>query len=172
MLGTVEGLVGEADELLFLGGVIRVDGDPQAEGDLELAGIYVEGLPLHDSLSAVTPDNPAMLIHTSGHGVFVNQKAMTLVEMDATTEPPAGGEIVRDASGRPTGMMRESAQDVFRAAFAAHQAQRPAEVNEAEMRRKIKLAGEESLRHGITSFQDLGTTFAEVDLIRTMAQKV
>jgi len=36
--------------------------------------VLVEGLPLHDSLSAVTPDNPVMLIHTSGHGVFVNQK--------------------------------------------------------------------------------------------------
>ena len=131
----------------------------------------VEGLPLHDSLSAVTPDNPAMLIHTSGHGVFVNQKAMTLVEMDGTTEPPEGGEIVHDESGRPTGMMRESAQDVFRAAFAAHQSQRPADVSEAEMRRKITLAGEELLRHGITSFQDLGTTFAEVDLIKIMAEE-
>ncbi|MBT8079978.1 MAG: amidohydrolase family protein, partial [Gammaproteobacteria bacterium] len=131
----------------------------------------VEGLPLHDSLSAVTPDNPAMLIHTSGHGVFVNQKAMTLVELDESSVAPEGGEIVKDENGRPTGMMRESAQDVFRNAFAAHQAQRPADVNEAEMRRKITLAGEESLRHGITSFQDLGTTFAEVDIIKTMAEE-
>ena len=131
----------------------------------------VEGLPLHHSLSAVTPNNPTMLIHTSGHGVFVNQKAMTLVEMNATTAAPEGGEIVRDADGNPTGMMRESAQDVFRNAFASHEALRPPAVNEAEMRRKITLAGEESLRHGITSFQDLGTTFAEVDLIRTMAEE-
>lgn len=131
----------------------------------------VEGLPLHHSLSAVTPNNPTMLIHTSGHGVFVNQKAMTLVEMNATTAAPEGGEIVRDADGNPTGMMRESAQDVFRNAFASYEALRPPAVNEAEMRRKITLAGEESLRHGITSFQDLGTTFAEVDLIRTMAEE-
>ena len=129
----------------------------------------VEGLPLHHSLSAVTPDHPVMLIHTSGHGVFVNQKAMTLVEMDETTPDPEGGEIVRDATGRPTGMMRESAQDVFREAYSGHQGRRPANIAEAEMRRMITLAGEESLRHGITSFQDMGTTFAEVDLIRTMA---
>lgn len=133
--------------------------------------VLVEGLPLHDSLSAVTPDNPAMLIHTSGHGVFVNRKAMTLVELDETTMPPEGGEIVRDDSGRATGMMRESAQDVFRQAYAAHQALRDADVIEQEMRRKVTLAGEESLRHGITSFQDLGTTFAEVDLIKTMAEE-
>jgi predicted amidohydrolase YtcJ len=133
--------------------------------------ILVEGLPLHDSLSAVTPDNPVMLIHTSGHGVFVNQKAMTLVEMGNDTMPPEGGEIVRDETGRATGMMRESAQDVFRQAFSGHQGRRPAGVAEDEMRRMVKLAGEESLRHGITSFQDLGTSFAEVDLLKKMADE-
>jgi predicted amidohydrolase YtcJ len=133
--------------------------------------VLVEGLPVHDSLSAVTPDNPVMLIHTSGHGVFVNQKAMSLVELGDDTEPPEGGEIVRDASGRATGMMRESAQDVFRQAYSGHQGRRPAGVAEEEMRRMIRLAGEESLRHGITSFQDAGTTFAEVDLIKKMAEE-
>lgn len=131
--------------------------------------VLVEGLPVHDSLSAVTPDNPVMLIHTSGHGVFVNQRAMSLVELGDDTEPPEGGEIVRDKNGRATGMMRESAQDVFRQAYSGHQGRRPANVAEEEMRRMIRLAGEESLRHGITSFQDAGTTFAEVDLIKTMA---
>jgi predicted amidohydrolase YtcJ len=133
--------------------------------------VLVEGLPLHDSLSAVTPDHPAMLIHTSGHGVFVNQKAMTLVELGDDTVAPEGGEIVRDANGRATGMMRESAQDIFREAYSGHQGRRPAGVAEAEMRRMVRLAGEESLRYGITSFQDLGTTFAEVDLLKKMADE-
>ena len=44
-------------------------------------------------------------------------------------------------------------------------------VAEAELRRMVTLAGEESLRHGITSFQDLGTTFAEVDLLKAMADE-
>ncbi len=133
--------------------------------------VLVEGMPVHDSLSAATPDHPVMLIHTSGHGVFVNAFAMRLVELDGTTEPPEGGEIVKDENGRPTGMMREAAQDIFRIAYSGHQGRRPAGVAEAEMRRMITLAGEESLRYGITSFQDLGTTFAEVDLIRTMAEE-
>ena len=131
----------------------------------------VEGLPVHDSLSAATPDHPVMLIHTSGHAVFVNQYAMRLVEVDGNTQPPPGGEIVRDANGRATGMMREAAQDVFRVAYSGHQGRRPAGVAESELRRMITLAGEESLRHGITSFQDLGTTFAEVDLLKTMADE-
>jgi predicted amidohydrolase YtcJ len=133
--------------------------------------VLVEGLPVHDSLSAATPDHPVMLIHTSGHGVFVNQNAMTLVELDGDTPSPPGGEIVRDENGRATGMMRESAQDIFRAAYSGHQGRRPAGIAEAELRRMVTLAGEESLRHGITSFQDLGTTFAEVDLIKAMADE-
>ena len=131
----------------------------------------IEGLPLHDTLSAATPDHPVMLIHTSGHAVFVNEMAMQLVGMDERTEPPPGGEIVRDANGRATGMMREAAQDAFREAYAEHQARRPADVAEAELRRMIRLAGEAALRNGITSFQDLGTTFAEVDLLKTMADE-
>ena len=133
--------------------------------------VLVEGLPLHDSLSDATPDHPVMLIHTSGHAVFVNQRAMTLVEVDGNTRPPAGGEIVRDEMGRATGMMREAAQDIFRLAWSGHQGRRPGGVAEAELRRMITLAGEESLRHGITSFQDLGTSFAEVDLLKVMADE-
>ena len=131
----------------------------------------VEGLPLHDSLSEATPEHPVMLIHTSGHAVFVNQYAMRLAEVDGNTTPPPGGEIVRDANGRATGMMREAAQDIFRAAYSGHQGRRPAGVAETELRRMITLAGEESLRHGITSFQDLGSTFAEVDLLKKMADE-
>ena len=137
----------------------------------EKEDVLVEGLPVHDSLSAATPDHPVMLIHTSGHGVFVNERAMRLVELDETTVPPEGGEIVRDEQGNATGMMREAAQDVFRSAYSGHQGRRPAGVAEAELRRMITLAGEESLRHGITSFQDLGTTFAEVDVIKQMADE-
>jgi predicted amidohydrolase YtcJ len=133
--------------------------------------LLVEGLPVHDSLSEATPDHPVMLIHTSGHAVFVNQNAMSLVEIDGDTPSPPGGEIVRDASGRATGMMREAAQDIFRAAYSGHQGRRPAGIAETELRRMVTLAGEESLRHGITSFQDLGTSFAEVDLIKAMADE-
>ena len=133
--------------------------------------VLVEGLPVHDTLSAATPDHPVMLIHTSGHAVFVNQKAMTLVELDGSTEAPPGGEIVRDKNGRATGMMREAAQDVFRIAHSGHQGRRPAGIADAELRRMMTLAGEESLKHGITSFQDMGTTFAEVDLLKEMADE-
>ena len=75
----------------------------------------VEGLPLHDSLSEATPEHPVMLIHTSGHAVFVNQYAMRLAEVDGNTTPPPGGEIVRDANGRATGKAQTSKPAPFQA---------------------------------------------------------
>ena len=133
--------------------------------------ILVDGIPVHDALSAVSPNNPVMLIHTSGHGLFANQAAMNEAGIDANTVPPEGGEIVKKEDGTPTGMMREAAQDAIRAAFADFEALRTPEQAEAELRRAIITAGEESLKYGITSFQDLGTSFEEVDLLKKMADE-
>lgn len=133
--------------------------------------ILVDGVPIHDKLSAVSPNNPVMLIHTSGHGVFANQAAMDAAGIKGDTVPPEGGEIVLKADGTPSGMMREAAQDAIRASFAEFEALRTPEQAEAELRRAIITAGEESLKYGITSFQDLGTTYAEVDLLKKMADE-
>ena len=133
--------------------------------------ILVDGIPVHDALSAVSPNNPVMLIHTSGHGLFANQAAMNEAGIDANTVPPEGGEIVKKEDGTPTGMMREAAQDAIRAAFADFEALRTPEQAEAELRRAIITAGEESLKYGITSFQDLGTSFEEVGLLKKMADE-
>jgi len=133
--------------------------------------ILVDGVPIHDKLSAVSPNNPVMLIHTSGHGVFANQAAMDAAGIKGDTVPPEGGEIVLKEDGTPSGMMREAAQDAIRASFAEFEALRTPEQAEAELRRAIITAGEESLKYGITSFQDLGTTYAEVDLLKKMADE-
>ncbi len=133
--------------------------------------ILVDGVPIHDKLSAVSPNNPVMLIHTSGHGVFANQAAMDAAGIKGDTVPPEGGEIVLKEDGTPSGMMREAAQDSIRASFAEFEALRTPEQAEAELRRAIITAGEESLKYGITSFQDLGTTYAEVDLLKKMADE-
>jgi predicted amidohydrolase YtcJ len=133
--------------------------------------ILIDGIPVHDTLTAVSPDNPVMLIHTSGHAVFANQAAMDISGINGSTIPPEGGEIVHKADGAPTGMMREAAQDAVRAAFADYEALHTPEQIETELRRAIITAGEESLKYGITSFQDLGTNFKEVNLLKTMADE-
>src|SRR5205085_6741146 len=68
----------------------------------------VEGFPLHASLDRVSPNNPVVLTHASGHATFVNQKAMELSGVTAATPNPDGGEILKDAKGEPTGLLRET----------------------------------------------------------------
>ena len=48
---------------------------------------------------------------------------------------------------------------------------RSKEELEKEHRLQVQLAAEEILENGITSFQDLGSSFEEVDLLKTMADE-
>jgi hypothetical protein len=67
----------------------------------------VEGFPLHASLDQVSPNNPVLLTHASGHAAFVNGKAMEAAGITRETKDPQGGEILKDKSGNPTGLLRE-----------------------------------------------------------------
>ncbi|NIP59097.1 MAG: amidohydrolase family protein [Gemmatimonadetes bacterium] len=129
----------------------------------------VEGLPVHDGLSAASPENPVILRHVSGHGIFVNAAAMEAAGIDRSTSDPEGGEIVRDASGRSIGMLRESAAGLVEEVYRAARAQRSPEDIVAERREQARIAGEHALAHGITSFQDMGATWDDLDLFLAMA---
>lgn len=116
----------------------------------------VEGVPVNDSLSSVSPDNPVRLTHASGHAYFVNDKALEAANIDKATPDPRGGTIVRDADGEATGMLRETARDLVDAAEKDYlNGLSPAE-REALNRERVRLAGEQALRFGVTSFQDAG----------------
>jgi predicted amidohydrolase YtcJ len=131
----------------------------------------IEGLPAHHGLSGVSPDNPVLLIHVSGHGVFANALALDEAGINPNTLDPAGGEIVRDEEGNPTGMLRETAQDGAREALARYRARRSLDEIEAEMRKQVRLAAEEAIANGITTFHDMGETFDTIDLLKRMAEE-
>ncbi|MXW11053.1 MAG: amidohydrolase [Gammaproteobacteria bacterium] len=131
----------------------------------------VEGVPVHASLSAVSPENPVDLEHSSGHAAFANALAMELAGIDDDTPDPPGGTIVRDASGAATGLMRETAQRLVGAARARSEAERSAEDLDAEFRREVELAGAESLMYGVTTFHDAGSSFETIDRLRALAEE-
>ncbi len=131
----------------------------------------VEGFPVHASLDAVSPDNPVILTHASGHAVFVNAKTMEAAQITRDTANPGGGEILKDAHGAPTGLLRETAQGLANRAHDAYLAKRtPAEVA-ADLRKVIDLASKECLSKGITTFEDAGSPLATADMFRTMAER-
>ncbi len=131
----------------------------------------VEGVPTHHRLSAVSPDNPVLLGHASGHAAFANARAMELGRISPETEDPEGGEIVRDAAGRPTGLLREKAQGLVRMALSEARKQMTPDELEAEQREQVRLAGAEALAHGITTFHDAGASFETIDLFRRLADE-
>jgi predicted amidohydrolase YtcJ len=118
----------------------------------------VEGFPLHASLDKVSPNNPVVLTHASGHASFVNQKALEASGITRDTPNPTGGEILRDKDGNATGLMRESASGLIR---------RPQET-EDDVRRQLALADEEVIGKGITTFHDAGSPFTTIDVVKKM----
>ncbi len=61
-------------------------------------------------LDSRTPQNPVVLKQNSCHMIVANSAALRLCGIDQHTPDPNGGRIVKDASGRPTGLLQESAQ--------------------------------------------------------------
>jgi predicted amidohydrolase YtcJ len=126
----------------------------------------VEGFPTHASLDKVSPNNPVALVHASGHAAFVNAKAMELSGIRRPTESPAGGEILRDANGDATGLLRETAQRLIKRGAGAPQP--TPEETAARDRKVLELASEEVLSKGITTFEDAGSPLATIDRMKAM----
>jgi len=128
-----------------------------------------DGVPTHHALSEVSPDNPVLLTHASGHASLANAAAMEAADITAATPDPSGGTFVRDAEGNPTGFLRQAAQLQARAALNRHEEGMTPDEVQVRFRRQVELAGEDALRHGVTSFHDQGSSFADVDRLRAMA---
>ena len=126
----------------------------------------VEGFPTHASLDKVSPNNPVLLTHASGHASFVNQKALEVSGISASTPNPDGGEILKDKSGNPTGLLRETASRLIKR--GAGEPTPTAEETETRGRRALELADQEVISKGITSFQDAGSSFELINRVKRM----
>ncbi len=131
----------------------------------------VDGVPLHATIDGASPNNPIILEHASGHAIYVNKRALELAGITRRTANPAGGEIVKDARGEPTGLLRENAADLVSRAYNAADAKRTPTERAAMRKRIVDLAGKEALSKGITSFVDAGTGFGMIDYFKELESK-
>ncbi len=118
--------------------------------------------PTHHTLSEISPDNPVMLIHASGHSLFANKLAMKQAGISKETGDPDGGHILKDAQNEPIGVFEERAMQGIKAAYQAHLSTLNEEELVAKWYTAIDLAQQECLKHGVTSFQDAGASKAEL----------
>jgi predicted amidohydrolase YtcJ len=103
--------------------------------------------PNRQQLDAVSPKNPVILTHISGHVAVANSLALLHAEIDKYTPNPPGGEIEHDSLGEPTGMLKEYA------AMSLVNVRIPDPAPELR-RRGIELVLENVAKNGITSVQD------------------
>jgi predicted amidohydrolase YtcJ len=103
--------------------------------------------PNRQLLDAVSPKNPVILTHVSGHVAVANSLALKNGEIGKNTPNPPGGEIERDGVGEPTGMLKEGA------AMALVKDRIPDPPVE-QRRRGIEMVLQEVAKNGITSVQD------------------
>ncbi len=138
---------------------------------LETPERNVHGYPYHDELSAISPQNPVMLTHASGHSLFANRAAMDIAGVSAETPDPLGGLIVRDGSGEALGVFEERAQKIIRDAYQEYQEGLSEEDILDQWYAGIRLAQDECLKKGITSFQDAGSKYYEIERYAEMAER-
>ncbi len=116
----------------------------------------VNGFPVNSSLNAVSPNNPVFLEHVSGHAAFVNDAALKTAGITRDTPNPPGGEITKDSSGKPIGLLNERAQGLVKV------------ERDGQAEKAIDLAAEECISKGITTFEDAGSP---VDVIERLKRR-
>jgi predicted amidohydrolase YtcJ len=122
--------------------------------------------PHRDTLDRAFPDNPVVLVQFSGHGMWLNSRALARYRVDRTTPDPPGGSILRDAAGEPTGILRDgAAEPVHRSRFAAMHFDRD------RHRQLLDRALSELRRVGVTSVQDNTWVYTTVALLRRLRRR-
>lgn len=104
-------------------------------------------LPSRQDLDKVTAGHPAVFYRTDGHIVVANSAALLAAGISSATADPEGGKIDRDATGTPTGIVREAP------AVALIYKKVPPPSTEVR-RRALEVAIADALAHGVTSVQD------------------
>ncbi len=104
-------------------------------------------LPRREWIDAVTPANPVWVMRLDGHMALANSLALDLAGVDADTPDVEGGDIVRDAAGRPTGVLKDNAMSLVERAVPP--------PSEAQLDRAIEAAMRHVAAQGVTTVHDM-----------------
>ena len=110
--------------------------------------------PTTDALTQAAPKNPVALTRIDGHATWANRAALDAADINQNTKDPAGGRIIRDAQGKPAGVLVDTAQNLVRRKIPA--------ASPEQVHRQLARALEECARLGLTSVHDAGVGNAEI----------
>ena len=112
-------------------------------------------LPQRAWIDAVTPDHPVWVNRLDGHMALANSAALEAAGISRETKDVEGGEIVRDADGEPTGVLKDNAMALVERVVAAPSAAMRDRALAAAMR-YVNAQGVTSL-HAMGTWDDLDT---------------
>ena len=115
--------------------------------------------PTRGDLDAVAPNNPVFVQRVDGHVSWANSLALKQANVTRETRAPEGGEILHDADGQPTGILKETA-----AGLVGRVVPQP---SRAERMQAAERALAEARRYGITSIQD-NSGYESIELYREL----
>lgn len=115
------------------------------------------------SLDEFIADRPVWLTRVDGHAGWANSKALELAGITAETVSPEGGEIIRDASGQPTGVLIDNA-------MALVESKMPAK-NADYYRRALVAAFDHLVSEGITGVHDAGIDATNLAVYQQLAEE-
>jgi len=116
--------------------------------------------PTRQELDAASAGHPVVLQRADGHAVVANSLALRLAGVTRDTPDPAGGEILRDAAGEPTGMLVDNAMALVTRLIPP--------PTPAEVERALIVGAEREARLGWTGLQIAGHSYAEAELVRRL----
>jgi len=123
----------------------------------------VQQFPNKESLDNVTTAHPVFLSRIDGHAAWVNSRALELCGITATTKDPAGGRILRDAQGNPTGLLLDNAIDLLRAHIPP--------PSKEELRIGYENAVERCLATGMTGMHDMGMDAEDIRAVTSLIEE-
>jgi predicted amidohydrolase YtcJ len=107
-------------------------------------------LPHREWIDALTPEHPVLVSRLDGHMALANSLALELGGVTATTTVPPGGEMVLDqATGSPTGVLKDEAMGLVSRAIP--------DYSEEELDRALDAAMAHALSLGVTQTHHVGT---------------
>jgi predicted amidohydrolase YtcJ len=116
-------------------------------------------LPTKQLIDPVTPETPVFVIRYDGHMGLANSLALRLAGVTAETKDPAGGLIVRNAGGEPTGILKDAAMELVERVIPP--------LSPLQLDRFARQSLAHAARHGVTSVQTMNCSHAE---FRTLGQ--
>ncbi|MDN5204104.1 amidohydrolase [Fulvivirgaceae bacterium BMA10] len=118
--------------------------------------------PVHDKLSAVSPDNPVFLYRHGGNSAFVNAKALEIAGITAETPDPFGGRIYRKPNGDPTGFVSNMGNNMVHKHFP--KPNKPLEWYHKKYLNAFKTCNEA----GLTAVTDAGIDSEHIEIYKSM----